>query len=440
MGIRQPPRSQRTTIPNAVVEVEAPRRARSAPFRLAVLTSHPIQYQAPLLRLLAQTSEIDLTVFFCARVGAETYLDPGFGVPVQWNTPILDGYRHVFLPNIAIRPSVNRFFGLVNPSIVAHLARGHWDALLVHGYAHATNWLAFAAARPRGIPVLLRGELSPMRPTSGVRRAVRSVVLRQLFRRVSAFLTIGTYNAESYRSLGVPPEKMFHTPYAVDNEGFIAQADALRPVRDEIRRRLGVPPDRVLLLFCGKFIPRKRPLDLLAALARPGLERAVAGFVGDGELRPAMERQGQHLGPERVRIFGFKDQRELAEYYTAADAFVLPARFESWGLVVNEAMCFGLPVVTTTGVSAARDLVADGWNGYVHEPGDVDALAHALQHFVRSDELRDEMGRRSRARISGWSNAACVEGITAALAAVSRVPAHRSRSTRAGAPSEMTER
>lgn len=411
-----------------MVEIEALPRTRSAPYRLAVLTSHPIQYQAPLLRFLAQTGEIDLTVFFCARVGAETYLDPGFGVPVQWNTPILDGYRHVFLPNIAIRPSVNRFFGLINPSFVAHLARGQWDALLVHGYAHATNWLAFAAAWARGIPVLLRGELSTVRPTSGTRRAVRSVVLRQLFRRVSAFLTIGTYNAESYRALGVPPEKMFHTPYAVDNESFRAQADALRPAREEIRLRLGVPMDRVLLLFCGKFIPRKRPLDLLAALGRPGLERAVAGFVGDGELRAAMERQAQHLGPGRVRIFGFKNQRELAEYYTAADAFVLPARFESWGLVVNEAMCFGLPVVTTTGVSAARDLVQDGWNGYVHDPGDVDGLARALQHLVRSDEARELMGRRSRERISGWSNAACVEGITAALAAVSRVPAGRSRS------------
>jgi len=394
---------------------------RAAPqrrYRLAALTSHPIQYQAPLLRLLAQDPAIDLTVFFCARVGAEAWVDPGFGVSVRWDTPVLDGYRHVFLRNLAPRPSVDRFFGLINPGIVRVLGQGRWDALLVHGYAHLTNWLAFAASRLDRIPLLLRGESTPHRPTLPLRRAVRSAALRRLFRGTAAFLAIGTLNAEFYRALGVPAGKVFHTPYAVDNDRFMAAAQALRPGREEIRRRLGIPPEGVLLLFSGKLIPRKRPLDLLRALARPGLERAVAGFVGDGELRPALEEEARRLGSDRVRFFGFKNQRELADYYTAADVFVLPSQFETWGLVVNEAMCFGLPIVTTTAVGAWRDLVREGWNGHVVPPGDVDALGRVLVHLVGDAAVCAEMGRRSGELIATWSNQAAVQGIKAALQAV----------------------
>jgi len=396
-----------------------PERVR---YRLAALLSHPIQYQAPLLRLLAQDPAIDLTVFFCARVGAEAWIDPGFGVSVQWDTPVLDGYRHVFLRNLAPRPSVDRFFGLINPGVMRALGRERWDALLVHGYAHLTNWLAFAACRLRRIPVLLRGESTPHRPTVPLRRAVRSAVLRRLCAGTAACLTIGTLNAEFYRSLGVPAGKLFHTPYAVDNERFVAAAEALRLRRDEIRRRLGIPFERVLLLFSGKLIPRKRPLDLLRAIARPGLEGAVAGFVGDGELRPVLEAEARRLGGDRVRFFGFKNQQELAGYYAAADVFVLPSQFETWGLVVNEAMCFGLPVVTTTAVGAWRDLVREGWNGSVVPPGDVDALSAALARLVGDAGARAEMGRRSRERIATWSHQAAVEGIKAALRAVAGAP------------------
>lgn len=400
--------------------------AQGTRYRLAALTSHPIQYQAPLFRLLVQDPAIDLTVFFCERVGAETWLDPEFGVPVQWDTPVLEGYRHVLLRNLAPRPSVNRFLGLINPGIVTALQRGRWDALWVHGYAHLTNWLAFAAARTLRIPLLLRGESSLHRTTRPLRGALRSAVLRQLFRGTAAFLTIGTLNAEFYRSLGVPPERMFPTPYAVDNAHFTAAAASLRPRREEIRRRLNIPPDRVLVLFSGKLIPRKRPLDLLQAVGGPGLDGAVAGFIGDGELRPRLEQEAREVGPERVRFFGFRNQRELPEYFAAADIFVLPAQFDTWGLVINEAMCFGLPIVTTTAVGAWRDLVREGWNGHVYPPGDVATLRAVLGRLVRDAAARRVMGDRSRELIETWNNAACVAGIKAALHAT-RGLRHRQR-------------
>lgn len=400
---------------------ERPATGEGGRWRLAALTSHPIQYQAPLFRLLARDPAIDLTVFFCERAGAERYVDPDFGVAVRWDTPLLEGYRSVFLRNLSPRRSVFRFSGLINPGIVPALRGGRWDAVMVHGYAYLTNWLAFAAAWSRGTPLLLHGESTPHRPTRPLRRAVRTTVLRGLVRRTSGFLTIGTLNEEFYRSLGAPSERFFRTPYSVDNAAFIRAAEALRPRRSEIRARLGIPAEAVLLLFAGKLIPRKRPLDLVRALALAG-GSAVAGFVGDGELRPVLEEEARKVGADRVRFFGFRNQSELAEHYTAADVFVLPAQFDTWGLVVNEAMCFGLPVVASSGVGASRDLVRDGWNGHVYPPGDVDALGAALRGIVDDAALRGEMGRRSLELIAGWSHEACVEGIKAALGAVARVP------------------
>lgn len=386
-----------------------------AQVRLAILTSHPVQYQAPLFRLLAQHPAIDLTVLFCERVGAVEWTDPGFGVAVKWDVPLLEGYRHRFMRNLAPKPSVNDFFGLVNPGVVRILRDRPPDALLVYGYVHCTNWLAVGAARALRIPLLLRGESTLQRRSSGLRRILKPAVLRALFAQVAAFCSIGTLSEEFYRYYGVPGQKLFRTPYAVDNEMFFAQAAALDPSRAEIRRELGISPDQMLVLFSGKLISRKRPLDPLRALEWPQLRQVIIGYMGDGELRPALEDAARRLAPERVRVFGFKNQQEMAPYYVAADAFVLPSEFETWGLVLNEAMCFGLPVLATTQVGASRDLIRHAWNGFVYPPGDIRALGEGLAALAADPQRREMMGQRSRALIATWNNEACVAGVLAAV-------------------------
>ena len=145
----------------------------SEPRRLAFLTSHPIQYQAPLFRALARRPGVELTVFFGTDQGARAYRDTGFGATVQWDVPLLEGYRHVFLPNLNPRGTSAGFFGLVNPALVGALRRGRFHALAVHGWAHATSWLAFAAARALRLPLLLRGESNGLREPRGWRRRAK---------------------------------------------------------------------------------------------------------------------------------------------------------------------------------------------------------------------------------------------------------------------------
>ena len=378
----------------------------SRPTRVAFLTSHPIQYQAPMFRALARRPEVDLTVFFCSDRGARPYDDPGFRTRVAWDVPLLDGYRSVLLPRRAG----------ANPSIVSALRRGGFDALIVHGWAHATNWLAFLATTALGLPLLLRGESNGLRESGGWRRAAKRPALDWLFARTVAFLAIGTLNRRFYEARGVGPDRIFLAPYAVDND-FFRRAAAALPDRRTLRAELGLPREATVFLFCGKLTDVKRPLDALEAFgALDGRERAALVYVGDGPLRSAIEARAAGLAS--VTVTGFRNQTELPRWYAAADVLVLPSAFEPWGLVVNEALNFNLAVIASDQVGAAADLVRAEEGGQIVPVGDVAALARAMGRALA------EPGRRAAAGakrvIDEWTIEHAVDGIVDALATVRR--------------------
>ena len=172
-------------------------------FRLAILASHPIQYQVPLFRALASSPQIDLHVFFCSNLGARTYLDSGFQVRLSWDIPLLEGYKFSFLTNLNPRPRPSAL-GLINPGIVAHIFNRRFDAILINGWALASNWIAWGAATVKRLPVLLRGESNGLSEPRGAKLVAKSILLRTMFRRVRGFLAIGTNNLNFYRSYRYP--------------------------------------------------------------------------------------------------------------------------------------------------------------------------------------------------------------------------------------------
>ena len=398
--------------------VASPLGARRPRHRLAVLTSHPIQYQAPLFRKLADHPRIDLMVYFCSDRGLRPTKDAGFGVTFAWDVPLTRGYRHRLLRNLSPAASSHGFWQAVNPGIVGELRRGAYDGLLIHGYAQCTNWLALWAARRAGTPVLLHGETFPGKARGSIKSWAKDRALGAFFRRVDAFLPIGSKSREFYQGYGIPSERMFLTPYAVDNDFFFEQAGRCRPQRDQIKADLGLPPGLPVVLYLSKLIPRKRPLDLLQAF-EPLQDRAALVFVGDGESRGGLESWARERGLRHVRFTGFRNQTELPRYYAAADIFVLPSAYETWGLVLNEAMCFELPVIATDRAAASHDLIEEGSNGYVCPVGDIDTLRHRLTGLVRDKGLRERLGRRSAELVAGWSHDDGAEGIVQALESLS---------------------
>jgi glycosyltransferase involved in cell wall biosynthesis len=392
------------------------------PYRLACIVTHPIQYQAPMFRYLAIDPAISLTVFFLTDLSAGPHYDPGFRTPITWDTP-LGGYPHHFLAEANQRrlsfwhPSVGGLWRL--------LAAGRFDALWVHGYAHQALLRAILYARANGVRVILRGDSrfgSPAPRTP--KRQLKDWLLPHLFGLIDAFLAVGSANRDYYRAHGVNNDRIFMTPYAVDNEFFAARAAAASQRREAFRAELGLAPGRPVVLYAGKLQPLKRVQDLIDACAGFARERRELGpylvIVGDGEQRAALTSRALGVHLDTVWA-GFRNQTELPAFYDLCDLFVLPSDNEAWGLVLNEAMNAAKPVVASDCVGAARDLIQEGINGHVFPAGDVDALRDRIASVLKDPERALSMGRASREIISGWNFEAGRAGLLGALARVASI-------------------
>ena len=406
---------------------EQPRAASSrAPIRLGYLVSHPIQYQAPMLRYIAQDPEIDLTVFYMSDMSVHGFDDPQFKVQVKWDVPLLGGYHHVFLKRIG-GPTVSQLLRPFVRGLEPALERAQLDALWLHGYKHQAQLRAIRAARKLGIRILVRGDSSGLE--TGPSRRISARVLQRLFRVIDAFLYIGQQNRDFYSNRGVEDERLFPVPYAVDNDHFRSAVERASLTRADLRASLNIRGAAPVILFAGKLTRGKRPQDLLMAYERIAREFAPGSvpylvFVGEGEERKHLERRIVELHLERVRLAGFVNQSEMPRYYDLCDVFVLPSEQERWGLAVNEAMNAAKPVVVSDHVGCAPDLVHNGENGFVVPAGDVDRLASTLSLLLQDHQLRAAMGRASLRLVSNFSFEHDLRGLKHALHHVSRSGAH----------------
>jgi glycosyltransferase involved in cell wall biosynthesis len=414
--------------------------------RLAVLLSHPIQYFSPLLRRLAAERDIDLTVFYGSTQSVDEYLDAGFGQRIQWDVPLLEGYRSKFLPNLRRSGAVAGFASLLNPSIVTELRRGRFDALVVHGHSYATNLLAIFAAKLLRIPVFMRCETHLGLRRAGMKRMVRRPLMTAFYRHFFAgCLPIGTRNRDFYRFHSVSDSKLHLVPYAVDNDYFMRQAEKFIDDVPGTRTALGLPADKTIILFASKLMARKRPLDLLEAFhrLRQVTSDAALVFVGSGSEEDALRSYVKVHSVPDVHFLGFRNQSELPKFYAVSNVFVLPSEDEPWGLIINEVMCAGKPVVATEEIGAVTDLIEHGKNGLTYQTGDVQALANHLLTLVEQPRLSEQMGARSREIIAGWDFERCVAGIRSALASATTNRRKRSltgetRSARTSPVSQLT--
>lgn len=397
------------------------------PIRLAYVVSHPIQYQAPLLRAVAADPAIDLTVFFCSDFSARAYRDAGFGAEVRWDTPLTEGYRSVVLPRW--RDTTNpRTFAPISRGFLRQFARGAdgvpFDAMWTHGYSSINSLHAILAARALGIPVLVRAEpwLNDRR-RSGLRLAVKRAFFSVLRPALAAVLPIGTRNAEYWAFYLGHRFPAFLMPYAVDNAHFACNSTAALPA---LAAQLDLDPGRQVILFASKLQTRKHCDDLLEAYLRLTADLPESGqphllIVGDGEQMPALRQRVAQSGNTLVRFAGFRNQSELPAIFAMSSVFVLPSRHEAWGLIVNEAMACGLPVIVSDEVGCATDLVQQEENGLIVPARDVSALTEALRTVLAPGNAA-RMGANSRARIAQWSFAEDLNGLKSALAFVTRLP------------------
>lgn len=376
-------------------------------YKIAFLISHPIQYFSPLFKQMSKNNKIDLTVYYCFDETIRYFKDIEFGKKIKWDIPLLEGYKYKFLRNYSPKPSIFKgFFGLINVGIVRELFKSNYDLLIIHGWNYFTHILAIFMAKLKRIKVFMRGE-NPYKQEikkSKLKIVLKKILLKNfIFKLIDGFLYVGEQNKKLYKFYGGSEKKLFLFPYAVDNERFAREYEKLKKQKN-LKEKLNLPCDKIIILFVGKLVDKKRPFDLLKAYEIIKNEKKALLFVGDGYLRKELEDYVKDKNINDVYFAGFKNQTELPLYYTCADIFVLPSDIgETWGLVVNEAMNFELPIIVSDMVGCAEDLVKNGENGFIYKVSDIEKLAEYLEVLIKDKDLKEKMSRKSKEIIKKYS-------------------------------------
>jgi glycosyltransferase involved in cell wall biosynthesis len=376
--------------------------------RLAVLTSHPIQYYAPLFRALAKV--VDLHVLFAHHATPAEQANAGFGTPFTWDVDLTSGYAHSFLENVARQPGTDRFLGCDTPGIGQRLHEGRFQVLLVLGWHLKAYLQGILAAKRLGIPVMVRGDSQLKTPRSPLKKALKSLAYPWLLRLFDAALYVGQRSRAYYAHYNYPPSRLFFSPHCVDTQWFGATASAEERLR--LRRQRAIAPETFLVLFAGKLIPFKRPADVIAAVARCRAHGRAAEVLvaGSGELEAHIRATAASSGVP-VHLLGFRNQTEMPAAYAAADCLVLPSNGrETWGLVANEALACGRPIIVSEACGCAPDLGRDGGAGRTFPMGDTEALAHMIGALAAEPPALSDIAALSRA----YSIEAAVDGICGA--------------------------
>lgn len=382
-------------------------------YKIAIIAPVPFYYHVPLYRKLADFSGIDLTVYYCSNEtlhGADiekTYSSKGEFTNKE---DLLKGYCYKFLKNYSRKPSYLRWpFGLVNFGIWKEIKNGRYDVVVLQSWTNLTWWLAFFACFKFHTPVLFMTDsnVAPESFKSKIKIFIKKIILGKfLFKVASGFLTSGVANEEFYKFYGVPEEKMIRLYFSWGYEKFLEKSKQISGERSKIRKSLGLKEEDFMILYVGRLSQEKAPLLILDAYRMIENKNKKLFIVGDGPLKSEFENYIRKFNIEDVKIIGFQSQKEIPIFYMAADVLVLPSLRETWGIVVNEAMCFSLPIIASDRVGAAVDLVRHGYNGFIFPSGNAEKFCFCIKNLINmSPEEKIIFGQRSNRIVEEWINA-----------------------------------
>ncbi len=370
--------------------------------RLAIITTHPVQYNAPVFRRLTERGMIHPGVFYTwGRSVLEKKYDPGFRKTVEWDIPLLDGYEYYFTENTAADPGSHHFGGIRNPQLIREISNWKPDALLVYGWSFKSHLYCLRHFHGK-LPVLFRGDSTLLDATGGFKAILRKWFLKWVYRHADYALYTGKSNADYFRAFGMSENQLVFAPHVVDNSRFADTPERKYGERAGVmRREYGFSEKDTVFLFAGKLEPKKDPELLIRSfrsLDHPGIRLLIAG---NGVLEQRLRELAG--SDERIRFAGFHNQSEMPVLYRVANWLVLPSRGpgETWGLAVNEAMACGVPVITSDRCGCTADLVQSGVNGFYFSSGSLEALKLTLEKACNSDAAA--MGRAAESFIHDWS-------------------------------------
>ncbi len=370
--------------------------------KLAIISTHPIQYNAPLFKLLTARKRIELKVFYTwGESVLQKKYDPGFKQEVEWDIPLLEGYAYCFTENTATLPGSSHYNGIVNPKLIAELESWKPDALLVFGWAFKSHLKLMRHFKGR-IPVFFRGDSTLLDDKSrGWKKMLRQIFLKWVYKHIDGAFYTGTHNKAYFKKMGLGSSQLFLAPHAVENERFDI-ADKAGSCR-AFRTLHHIPEDSFVFLFAGKLESKKDPLLLATAFEKMQQPGCHLVFAGTGELELVLKQR--FAGNDAIHFTGFQNQSQMAALYNACNVFVLPSKGpgETWGLAINEAMAAGKPVIASDRCGGAIDLIQEGRNGYIFPAGDASALSDAMHKIYGQWTETEGMGAGSLAIIGEFN-------------------------------------
>lgn len=380
--------------------------------RLAIVTTHPIQYNAPWFRLLAQQQGVEVKVFYTWEASQTiAKYDPGFGRVVEWDIPLLDGYEYTFVKNVSANQGSHHFKGIDTPTLNGEIEQWGAEVVLVFGWAYKSHLACLRYFKGK-IPVLFRGDSTLLDRAGGVKELLKNIFLKFVYRHIDYALYVGTNNKEYFLQHGVKDHQLVYVPHAIENERFIDIYGDYTTRANEWKRELGIE-GCFNIVFAGKLEPKKNPEYLLQLAAKLPDANLRFVYVGNGILEEKLKNSVK--ADNRILFVGFQNQQNMPLVYRLANVFVLPSKGpgETWGLAINEAMACGVPVIASDKAGGAVDLIKD--NGLIIYPDDVNAGVHYIERLMNDSGFEQSQRNKSEELIKQFSFQVIVASITSFL-------------------------
>ncbi|WP_299228501.1 glycosyltransferase family 4 protein [uncultured Psychroserpens sp.] len=379
---------------------------------LAIVTTHPIQYNAPWFRMLAQRKNIKIKVFYTWSQSQNSVKDHTFGKDIKWDIPLLEGYDYTFVENKAKQPGSHHFFGIDCPKLIPEISKLQPDAILMFGWNFKSHFAVMRYFKGK-IPIWFRGDSTLIDEAKGFKTTLRRLVLKVVYSYVDKALYVGKANKAYFLKHGLKQNQLTYVPHAIDNNRFAI--DTLVDYKQEAKNwkiNLGYNLQDLVVLFAGKFEPKKQPEFLIKAIEKANKKRADKLhllMVGHGPLEKELKVANKEN--TYIKFLPFQNQTKMPILYRVCSIFCLPSKGpgETWGLAVNEAMASGIPVIVTDKVGCASDLVAHNENGYIVPSNNLDELTTIFVNLSEND--LDYMSKNATKTIKKWNFVDIVEPI-----------------------------
>ena len=362
--------------------------------RLAIVTTHPIQYNAPWFRLLASREKVRIKVFYTWEQSQDGALyDPGFDKIVQWDVPLLEGYDYLFVKNISSNPGCHHFWGIVNPTLIEEIKTWQADAVLVFTWSYKSHLKCLRYFHNK-IPVLFRGDSTLLDEKTGLKTILRRILLKWVYASVNFALYVGINSKRYFIKHGLKKTQLCYVPHAVDNKRF-CYTEKYRSEASALRHTLNIKDDEVVFLFAGKLEAKKNTGLLIEAFQELDNKKVHLVIAGNGVEEARLKQR--FSGLENLHFMDFQNQTVMPVIYNLCDVFVLPSNGpgETWGLSINEAMACRKAVLVSDKCGGAIDLVQEGKNGFIFKSSSKDDLVNKLRTLMINKEALEVMGGRS---------------------------------------------